>query len=266
MTASPPAACADRDPAARPRPAIALGRRPPSSAAPSPPPCGRPPPGCFSAATAVAYELLVGRVELAQSLERPQRVHRAAVDPDRVDRRVLDERHAAAGRRPSARARRAAAAPCSRQSMLSDASASTQPGRVRLRQRPLRRRRRVLVDDAVDAAALMVAQRRLVGVAGAVAEALAGVGLCWMMKLYQSENHTAPSGPDLRVHRREPLLGAGGEVPAVARHEAGALLLDDALADHVRRRLVDERDAVPVLLRERRAPCRGSGRRRRCSR
>ena len=32
------------------------------------------------------------RVDLAESLQRPQRVHRAAVDADRVDRRVLDER------------------------------------------------------------------------------------------------------------------------------------------------------------------------------
>ena len=71
------------------------------------------------------------------------------------------------------------------------------------------------------------------------------------MKLYQSATHTAPSGPDLRLHRRHPLLRAGEQVPAVARHEARALLLHDRLADEMGRGLGDEGDAVPVPLRER---------------
>ena len=102
----------------------------------------------------------------------------------------------------------------------------------------------VLVRDPVDPAALMVAQRRLVGVPRAVAEALRRRVVLDDEVVPVGEPHRAV-GSDLRVHGREPLLGAGRQVPAVARHEAGALLLDDALADEVRRRLVDERDAVP---------------------
>jgi hypothetical protein len=55
----------------------------------------------------------------------------------------------------------------------------------------------------------------------------------------------------LRLHRRDPLFGAGEQVVPVARDEPGAARLDDALSHQVRRRLVDERDPVPVALRER---------------
>ncbi len=34
---------------------------------------------------------------------------------------------------------------------------------------------------------------------------------------------------DLSVHRGDPLLGSRHQVPAVSRHDAGALVLDDSL-------------------------------------
>ena len=55
--------------------------------------------------------------------------------------------------------------------------------------------------DAVDAAALVIAQRVFVGAADAGLRRRSrrvcwlGVGLCWMMKFCQSASQMAPSGP-----------------------------------------------------------------------
>jgi hypothetical protein len=108
----------------------------------------------------------------------------------------------------------------------------------------------VLVRDPEDPAALMVAQLRLVGVARAVAEALRRRVVLDDEVVPVREPDRAV-GSDLRVDGCEPLLRPGRQIPAVARHEARALLLDDALPDQVRSRFVDERDAIPVLARER---------------
>ena len=96
----------------------------------------------------------------------------------------------------------------------------------------------------------MVAQLRHVGVSRAVAEAL--------RRRVVLDDEVVPVGEpdgavrsDLGVDGRDPLFGPGREVPSVARDESRALLFHDALTDQVRRRLVDERDAVPVLPRER---------------
>src|SRR5215204_2225131 len=56
---------------------------------------------------------------------------------------------------------------------------------------------------------------------------------------------------DFRVHRREPLVIAGGDVPAVLLGEARALTLDDRPMDDVPGGFVHEGDAVPVLLGKR---------------
>ena len=58
-------------------------------------------------------------------------------------------------------------------------------------------------------------------------------------------------GSDFRVHRRKPLVVAGGDVPAVLLGEARALTLDDRPMDDVAGGLVHEGDAVPVFLGER---------------
>ena len=236
-------------------PRAARSRPPRPSAAPSPPPCGRRRAGCFSAATAARYASELGAFELAEPLQRPQRVHRAAVDPDLVDRRVLHQldqlRHDVLLAALDDQALRRA----SRHNMLSEASASSRPAVSFIDSDRFGAGCRVLVGDAVDAAALTIAQRRLVGVAGAVAEPVRRRVVLDDEVVPVGEPHRAVR-PDLRVDRREPFLGAGGEVPAVARHEAGALLLDDALADEVRRRLVDERDPVPVPPSGTAAPCR----------
>ncbi len=220
--------------------------------------------GCFSAATATGYELLL----VASSSPRPLSVQSACIAPPLIPMASTDVFLTSAcscGTRsfwPRSTMSRWAV---SRHNMLSDASASRRPAVFGRGERPLRRRRCALVGDPVDAAALMVAQRRLVGVAGAVRKAL--------RRRVVLDDEVVPVGephrtvrPDLRVHGCEPLFGAGRQVPSVTRHEAGTLLLDDALADHVRRRLVDEGDAVPGTRAGTRVRCRGSDRRRRCSR
>ncbi len=220
--------------------------------------------GCFNAATATGYELLL----VASSSPRPLSVQSACIAPPLMPMASTDVFLTSAcscGTRsfwPRSTMQplcRQAPQHVVRRERLEEAR------RVGRRERALRRRRRPLVGDAVDAAAAMVAQRRLVGVARAVREAL--------RRRVVLDDEVVPVGepdravrPDLRVDGREPFFGAGRQVPPVARHEAGALLFDDALADHVRRRLVDERDAVPGTPAGTRARCRGSDRRRRCSR
>src|SRR5688572_13134050 len=55
-------------------------------------------------------------------------------------------------------------------------------------------------------------------------------------------------GSDFGVHRRKPLVIAGGDVPAVLLYEARSLALDNRPMDDVAGRLVHEGDPVPVLL------------------
>ncbi len=186
----------------------------------------------------------------AEPVQRPQRVERRAVGADGVDFGIRGERdelrhdveRAALDQQPLR------VQPPQHVVAL---QRGHQAGRIRLRQRrSLRRRRRVAIDDAVDAAARLVAHRRLVGVARPVA--VSGRRRVVLV------DERVPVGdpdravrPDLGVHRREPFLGAGDQVPAVAGDEAATLRFHDALADEMRGRLGDERDAVPVLLRER---------------
>ncbi len=220
--------------------------------------------GCFSAATAARYASEFGASISPRPLQRPQRVHRAAVDPDGVDGRVLHERDelrddvflAALDEQPLRRQ-----AP----EHVVGRERVEEPRRVLHRQGALRRRRRVLVGDPVEASAPVIAQRRLVGVARAVAEARRRRVVLDDEVVPVREPHGAV-GADLRVHGREPLLGARREVPSVARHEPGALFLQDALPDHVRRRFVDEGDPVPGTPSGTAAPCRAGGRRPRCTR
>ena len=202
--------------------------------------------------------------QLAEAVERPQRVQRRAVQPDLVDRRVAHQREqlrddvllAALDEQPLR---------VQPPQHVVGGQRRDQAGGVVLRQRQLLLRRRAPIDDAVDPAARLVAHRRLVGVAGAVAEVLRGRIVLADEVVPVGHPHRAV-GTDLRLHRGHPLLGAGEQVPAIAGHEPGAALLDDALPDQVRGRLVDERDPVPVPAWGTRARCRADGRRPRCSR
>ena len=211
-----------------------------------------------------AIRVRVRRVDLAEALERPQRVHRAAVDPDGVDGRVLHERDEL---RDNVLLRALDEEALRRQAPehVVGRERVEQARRVLHRQGALRRRRRVLVGHPVEASAPVIAQRRLVGVARAVAEARRRRVVLDDEVVPVREPHGAV-GADLRVHGREPLLGARREVPSVARHEPGALFLQDALPDHVRRRFVDEGDPVPGTPSGTAAPCRAGGRRPRCTR
>ncbi len=134
--------------------------------------------------------------------------------------------------------------------MLSEDERRDETGRIGRRQPRSPRCLRALVRDAVDPAAMAVAHRRLVRVARAVA--VAGRRRVVLRDEVVPVGHPHGAvGPDLRVDGRHPLLGAGQQVVAVARDEAGPGLLHHPLADEVGRGFGDEGDAVPVGPRER---------------
>ena len=107
-----------------------------------------------------------------------------------------------------------------------------------------------------------VAHRCLVGIARPVAEPDRR-GIVLGNEVVPVGHPDRAVGADLRLHGRHPFLGAGQQIPAVARHEPRALFLHDALAHQVRGRLGDERDAIPIRpgIRARRVEVMAGGRR-----
>src|SRR5260221_324901 len=119
---------------------------------PRPPPLPPPRRWMFERANGSAIRLAVGRAQFAEALQRPQRVHRAAVDADRVDRGVPNEREQL---RDDVLLISLDEETLRRQSPehVVGGQRLHQAGGVALRQRPLLLRRRALVDDAIYAPA-----------------------------------------------------------------------------------------------------------------
>ena len=124
-------------------------------------------------------------------------------------------------------------------------------------QRKRRIRLRVLPHEPVDAAAIAFAQRRVVRIADAVLKRVFLRDRADRRRVVlddevvEVEEPQRAVGSDFRVHRRKPLVVAGGDVPAILLRKAGALTLDDRPMDDVAGGLVHEGDAVPVFLGER---------------
>ena len=106
------------------------------AAAPSRRPCARRPPDA-SAPPSRRERLGRRRTELAEPVQRPQRVEGTTVDADLVDRRIAHERRSAAARRPSDRAHEQALGVETPQHIVGR-ERREQSGRILLRQRTAR--------------------------------------------------------------------------------------------------------------------------------
>ena len=147
------AACADRDRAAGP---------PRGCDRPTPPRRGStiaaalrtPAAGCSAPSIAAARPLARRARHRAEAVQRPQRVQRAAVDANLVDRSVCARARRAAARRRAGRARRADAARAAARACCRTPSAASSPSGALFDSDQLRRRLRVAChDDAIDAPA-----------------------------------------------------------------------------------------------------------------
>ena len=198
-----------------------------------------------AAATTARRGSRVPPSQCAQAVQRPERVDRAGVQADRVDRAIanpLDQGGHDVGLAALDQQPLGVHPP----ELVVVPERGDQPGGVGRIERRRLGGGRPLVDDPVDPPVGLVAQRGLVGgpLAG-LEPARRGVVLDDVV--VPVDDPDVAVGADLGRDRRGPFVVAGQQVPAVVGDDVAPLALERERGDQVPGRLGDERRLVPVL-------------------